>query len=83
MVRVYGCEVNDQHARRLIGQLTKNGSPAALAAARMIARGISQQDTAGRLTPEMRDAILVAIDVPRPGLRPLHRALLNDQRARA
>lgn len=83
IVRVYGCEITQAHALGLIGQLTKEGSPAALAAAEMISHGVSEHGTAGRLSPEMRDTILVAIEVPRPGLRALHRALVNDQRARA
>jgi hypothetical protein len=83
MVRVYGCEISEPHALRLIGKLGKNGSPAAVAAAGMISQGVSGEGTAGKLTPEMRDAILIAIDVPHPGLRTLQRALLNDQRARA
>jgi hypothetical protein len=83
MVRVYGCEISEAHALRLVGELSKNGSPEAQAAAATISRGVREHGTAGKLTPEMRDAILDVIDFPRSRLAALHGALLNDQRARA
>jgi hypothetical protein len=85
-VRVYGVEITDSYARTLIGGLTNAGTPAALAAAKQISGALDRHDSAGRLTPEMRDAILAALPTTssslRPGLRHLHRTLLNDHEAR-
>ena len=84
-VRVYGVEITDSYARTLIGGLTDAGSPAALAAARQISGALDRHDSAGPLTPEMRDAILgvlPAASPSRPGLRHLHRTLLQDHEAR-
>ena len=84
-VRVYGVEITDSYARTVIGGLTKAGTPAALAAARQISGALDRHDSAGPLTPEMRDAILAALPPPspsRPGLRHLHRALFQDHEAR-
>jgi|tagenome__1003787_1003787.scaffolds.fasta_scaffold15606307_1 hypothetical protein len=83
VVRVYGCEIEDRAARRLIGQLTKSGTPTAMAAAKVISQGLDKQDSAGKLTPEMRDTILSAINGQNHGLRGLLRVLSSDQRARA
>lgn len=83
-VRVYGVDIQDVYARRLIGSLTKAGTPVALAAARQIAYALHARDSAGPLTPEMRDAILAALKAPHsPGTKELRRALLQDQDARA
>jgi hypothetical protein len=82
VVRVYGCELTETNARLLIRLLTESGTPAAVAAAEMISDGLSRQDSAGKLTPEMRDAILSVLTKPRNGLDVLQRALLKDQRAR-
>jgi hypothetical protein len=82
MVRIYGCEINERPARRLIGQLLKAGTPAAMAAAKAISDGLDKHASAGPLTPEMRGAILSAMD-RHHGLRGLSRVLSSDQRARA
>ena len=84
-VRVYGVEITDSYARTLIGGLTDAGSPAALAAAKQISGALDRHDSAGPLTPEMRDAILAVLPTAspsRPGLRHLHRTLLRDHEAR-
>jgi hypothetical protein len=82
-VRVYGVDIHDIYARRLIRALTDTGTPASLAAAKQIAGGLERNDSAGPLTPEMRDAILAALQLPaQAGMKNLYRALLQDQDAR-
>jgi hypothetical protein len=82
-VRVYGIDIQDVHVRKVIGALNKTGTPAALAAASQLSRALSRMDTAGQLTPAMRDAILEVLPAaPQPGLTALHRALLQDHVAR-
>ena len=84
-IRVYGIDLALVHARELIGQLKKDGSLAALAAAKPISAATDQGGSAGPLTPEMRNAILAAIQrfPTRNGIERLHRALLKDLDARA
>ena len=82
-VRVYGVDIQEIYARRLVGNLTNAGTPAALAAANQLSGALKRQNSTGPLTPEMRDAILAALPTPpQPGIKPLHRALFQDQAAR-
>ena len=67
-VRVYGVEIPEMHVPRLVGGLTRTGTPEALAAAAQIAGAPDRNNSAGRLTPDMRDAILaVRPHSSRPG----------------
>jgi hypothetical protein len=85
-VRVYGVDIHDLHARRLVGALTAAGTPAALAAAKQVSGALDRRGSAGRLTPEMRDAILAIMRpparAPQGVTKELYRALLQDQVAR-
>ena len=84
-VRVYGVDIQEIYARRLIGSLARAGTPAALAAAKQISGALDQGGSAGRLTAEMRDAILATLRPPAPapqGTKELYQALLRDQVAR-
>jgi hypothetical protein len=52
-------------------------------AADQISGGLERQDSAGRLTPAMRDAILATLRTKgQPGIKALYRALLQDHNAR-
>lgn len=83
-VRVYGVEIPEMHVPRLVGGLTKTGTPEALAAAAQIAGAPDRNNSAGRLTPDMRDAILAVLSASQQplGLRPLRQALAQDHEAR-
>jgi len=82
-VRIYGVDIHDNQARKIISDLNKAGTPAALAAANQIAGALARQNSAGRLTPEMRDAILATLRTPDfQGTKELYRALHRDQLAR-
>lgn len=82
-VCVYGVSIQDVYARSLIGGLTKTGTAPAKAAATKISAALARHDSAGPLTPDMRDAILATLDVPtHKGTKDLYRALLKDQAAR-
>ena len=83
MIRVYGCNVADQHARGLIASLLRSDTDDAFAAAEKISVALARRGSAGQLTPGMRDAVLQALERPLySGLHDLHEALARDQRAR-
>ena len=82
-VRVYGVDIQDMYVRRMISALTEAGTPVALAAAKQLAGALDRHDSAGRLTPAMRDAILEVLPTaPQPGMKQLRRALVQDHGAR-
>jgi hypothetical protein len=55
-----------------------DGSPTALAAAEMIAKGVDRDLYAVAVTPEERDAILSVLEDPPDGLAELRGKLLRD-----
>jgi hypothetical protein len=82
MLTLCGVAVTSENARHLVATLIANGSPDAIAAAALIAKGADHELYAVGLTPAMRDAILSVLDHPPAGLEQLRGALARDQRDR-
>ena len=83
-LRLYGCNIADQQARMLMASLIGSGDSDGLLVAEMISGALSRQEPIGKLTPEMRDAILDVLGSgTHNGLLGLRTALANDRRARS
>jgi hypothetical protein len=77
-----GVSVTSENARHLVATLIADGSPDAIAAATLIAKGADRDLYVVGLTPAMRDATLSVLDHPPAGLEQLRGVLARDQRDR-
>lgn len=83
MIRVYGCNVSEQHARWIVASLQAGTSADAHELAGKISNALATRSSAGQLTPGMRDALLGVLTAPlHSGLTDLRGALVRDHRAR-
>jgi hypothetical protein len=83
VLRLYGCEITHEDADRLVDALLEEGTAASLEAAAAVRFASAGRVSAEELEPDLRDAILRALDPPPSGLAALRRVLKRaDRRAR-
>jgi hypothetical protein len=80
MLTLYGVSVTAEKARHIMASLIADGSPAAMAAAAMIQKGVDRDLYAVALERDERDAILRVLEDPPAGPEDLRGALARDQR---
>lgn len=83
MLRVYGVPLDEADGRRLVATLIGEGTPAAVSAAAMLAKGFDRGLYAVALTPDERDAVLTALEeAPTEQTGELRGTLMRDHRSR-
>ena len=82
MLTLYAVSVTAEQARHIVASLFADGSPAAMAAAAMIQKGVDRDLYAVALRAEERDAVLSVLEDPPPGREALREVLARDQRDR-
>jgi hypothetical protein len=83
VLRLFGVPVRPGDARALVATLVSDDSPHSLKAARTLGLALEAEAALAALTPDERDAILAALEHPRPGLAELRDVLLLDRERRA